>query len=180
MLSSQSVGTYQGNKLTSNLSGNACPQSSQLPDPLWTDLQQKESELVFVSSSPLKKSLKKGATGSDSPNLPLNPRAEVNAEIDEYCKTYPQVCCASEGVDLFSCKHCTPEKKTLPLSKYNPERCRSQSTQLTSRVHMHVEIRQCNPSMEINLCGRVKDHQSTKSTKPCKAFSAIDLLPPSD
>ena len=31
-----SVGTYQGNKLTRNSSGNACPQSSQLAEPPWT------------------------------------------------------------------------------------------------------------------------------------------------
>ena len=37
MLSRHSVGTYQGNKLTRNSSGNARPQSSQLAKPLWND-----------------------------------------------------------------------------------------------------------------------------------------------
>ena len=37
MLSKHSVGAYQGNKLTSNSSGNTQPQSSQLTEPLWTD-----------------------------------------------------------------------------------------------------------------------------------------------
>ena len=37
MLSRHSVGNYQGNELTCNLSENTRPQSSQLADPLWTD-----------------------------------------------------------------------------------------------------------------------------------------------
>ena len=37
MLSKHSVGTYQGNELTRNSSGNTRPQSSQLVEPLWTD-----------------------------------------------------------------------------------------------------------------------------------------------
>ena len=36
-LSRPSVGTYQENELTRNLSGNTRPQSSQLAEPLWTD-----------------------------------------------------------------------------------------------------------------------------------------------
>ena len=38
MLSRHSVGTYQGNELTRNSSGNTWPQLSQLAEPLWTDL----------------------------------------------------------------------------------------------------------------------------------------------
>ena len=37
MLSRYGMGTYQGNELTSNSSGNTRPQSSQLAEPLWTD-----------------------------------------------------------------------------------------------------------------------------------------------
>ena len=36
MLSRYSGGTFQGNELTRNWSGNARPQSSQLAKPLWT------------------------------------------------------------------------------------------------------------------------------------------------
>ena len=37
MLSRHCVGTYQGNELTHNWSGNAQPKSSQFAEPLWTD-----------------------------------------------------------------------------------------------------------------------------------------------
>ena len=37
MLSKHGVGTYQGNELTRNSSGNTQPQLSQLAEPLWTD-----------------------------------------------------------------------------------------------------------------------------------------------
>ena len=37
MLSMHSVGTYRGNELTCNSSGNSQPQLSQLAEPLWTD-----------------------------------------------------------------------------------------------------------------------------------------------
>ena len=37
ILSRHCVGTYQGNDLTRSSSGNPRPQSSQLPEPLWTD-----------------------------------------------------------------------------------------------------------------------------------------------
>ena len=37
MLFRHSAGTYQGNELTRNLSGNIQPKSSQLAEPLWTD-----------------------------------------------------------------------------------------------------------------------------------------------
>ena len=37
MLSRHSVGTYRGNELTRNSSGNTRPQSSQLAEPLWTE-----------------------------------------------------------------------------------------------------------------------------------------------
>ena len=38
VLSMHSAGTYQGNELIVNLSGNTWPLLSQLADPLWTDL----------------------------------------------------------------------------------------------------------------------------------------------
>ena len=37
VLSRHSVGTYQGDELTLNSSGNAQPLLSQLTEPLWTD-----------------------------------------------------------------------------------------------------------------------------------------------
>ena len=45
MLSRHSVGTYRGNELTRNSSGNARPQLSRLAEPLWTDPGLK-SEIV--------------------------------------------------------------------------------------------------------------------------------------
>ena len=61
MLSRHSMETYQGNKLTRNLSGNALLQSSQLTKLLWTDLGLKV-ELVQPSSPPLKQTMKKKPT----------------------------------------------------------------------------------------------------------------------
>ena len=52
MLSTHSVGTYQGNELICNLSGNTWPQSSQLAEPLWADPGLKSGisvcELMFT------------------------------------------------------------------------------------------------------------------------------------
>ena len=52
MLSMHSVGTYQGNELLCNSSGNVCPQSSQLAAPLWTDpglkIEIAERELISI------------------------------------------------------------------------------------------------------------------------------------
>lgn len=42
-LSRHSVGSYQGNELSRNSSRNAHPQSSQVAEPLWTDLWPEES-----------------------------------------------------------------------------------------------------------------------------------------
>ena len=42
MLSKHSVQTHQGNEHTWRLSGNTCPQWSQLAEPLWTDPLPKE------------------------------------------------------------------------------------------------------------------------------------------
>ena len=52
MLSRHSVGTYQGKKLTCNLSENVHLQSSQLAEPLWTD-HGLRVELVCANWSPL-------------------------------------------------------------------------------------------------------------------------------
>ena len=56
MLLRHSVGIYQGNKLTSNLSGKARPQSSQFTEPLWTDPGLKSGtgvhELISTSKNP--------------------------------------------------------------------------------------------------------------------------------
>ena len=55
MLPRHGAGTYQGNKLTRDSSGNACPQSSQVTEPLWTDsgLQSRTgvSELLSAITS---------------------------------------------------------------------------------------------------------------------------------
>ena len=55
MLSRHCVGTYQGNKLTCNSSGNIRPQSSQLTEPLWIDLGLKTGSGVCELISTLKK-----------------------------------------------------------------------------------------------------------------------------
>ena len=53
-----SVGTYQENELTRNSPGNTRPQSSQLAEPLWTDLGVKRgiSARKLISSKKKKKS----------------------------------------------------------------------------------------------------------------------------
>ena len=48
MMSRHCVRTYQGNKLTSNLSGKTYPQSSQLAEPLWIDRGLKSGIDVHV------------------------------------------------------------------------------------------------------------------------------------
>ena len=54
-------GNLSGNELTRNLSGNIRPQSSQLSEPLWTDLGVKSgiSVLELISTPPPKKKKKK-------------------------------------------------------------------------------------------------------------------------
>ena len=42
------MATYQGNALTRNLSGNARPQSSQLAEPVWTDLWTKRVDSILT------------------------------------------------------------------------------------------------------------------------------------
>ena len=61
-LSKHSVRNLSRNELTRNLSGNIQPQSSQLAEPLWTDLGIKV-ELLCTSYSPLQKKKKKGRWG---------------------------------------------------------------------------------------------------------------------
>ena len=61
MLPRHSVGTYQGNELTRNSSGNSRQQSFQLAELLWTDPGLK-SGMVCASYSPLKQP-KQGARG---------------------------------------------------------------------------------------------------------------------
>ena len=59
MLSKHGVGTYQGNELTRNSSGNTQPQLSQLAEPLWTDPGIKNEISVRELISTLKKKKKK-------------------------------------------------------------------------------------------------------------------------
>ena len=54
-LSRYCVGTYDGNELTRNSSGDARPQSSQLVEPLWTDRGIKSGISVRELISTLKK-----------------------------------------------------------------------------------------------------------------------------
>ena len=67
--------THQGNELTGTSSGNACPQSSQPAEPLWTGPWPKRVKLVLGSLSPLKKKKKKRKKKrrlrNDSSNLSL-------------------------------------------------------------------------------------------------------------
>ena len=53
MLSRHSVGTHQGNEFTQHLSGDDCPLSSELTEPLWTDPWPNRVELVHAHWSPL-------------------------------------------------------------------------------------------------------------------------------
>ena len=69
VLSRHSVGTYQGNKLTRNPSGNTRLQSSKLAEPLWTDLGLKSVIGMCELISTLKKK-KKAQAGNEPPNLP--------------------------------------------------------------------------------------------------------------
>ena len=66
MPSRHSEGTYQGNELSRNSSGNTRPQSSQLAEPLWTDPSLKSGigvrELISTQKKKRrKKKKKKGA-----------------------------------------------------------------------------------------------------------------------
>ena len=67
MLSRHSVETYQGNKLTHNQSGMAQPHSSQLAEPLWTNLGQKECN--WCAWADLHFFFKKCQAGIESTNL---------------------------------------------------------------------------------------------------------------
>ena len=49
MLYKEDAETHPGNEFTRNSSGNACPQSSQLAEPMWTDLWPKRVTLVRAS-----------------------------------------------------------------------------------------------------------------------------------
>ena len=60
MLSKHGVGTYQGNELTRNSSGNTQPQSSQLAVPLWTDPNLKSGISGCALISTLKKKRRRG------------------------------------------------------------------------------------------------------------------------
>ena len=59
MLSRYGVGTYTGNKLLYNSSGNTPPQSSQLPELPWTDLGPKNGigacELMSITKEKRKR-----------------------------------------------------------------------------------------------------------------------------
>ena len=57
MESRYSVGTYPGNELIRNSSGNTRPQSSQLADPLWTNSGLNSVTGVHWLNSTLKKKI---------------------------------------------------------------------------------------------------------------------------
>ena len=65
MLSRDSVGTYQGIKLTHNLSGNDWQQSSQLAEPLWTDpgIKSGISVCELISNSQQHQKCRQGMNG---------------------------------------------------------------------------------------------------------------------
>ena len=65
MLAKHSVGTYHENELTCNLSGNDCPQSPQLAEPLWTDPGQKNG----IGACELISTFYRVQVGNDSLNL---------------------------------------------------------------------------------------------------------------
>ena len=58
-------GNQSGNKLTSNSSGNALPQSSQLAEPLWTDSGPKSGISVHELTSTLNNNNKKAQAGNE-------------------------------------------------------------------------------------------------------------------
>ena len=72
MLSMHSVGTSQGKEATCNLSGNTWPQSSQLAEPLWTDLVLKSGIGVceMIHPPPPKKNKKQKQIGNELSDLP--------------------------------------------------------------------------------------------------------------
>ena len=55
--------THQGNELTGTSSGNACPQSFQPAEPLWTGPWPKRVKLVLGSLSPLLKKKERKSAG---------------------------------------------------------------------------------------------------------------------
>ena len=67
LLSRHSVGTYQGNELSRNSSGNARPQSSQLAEPMWTDPSLKSGTGVHepISTEKRKTEKRRRATALD-------------------------------------------------------------------------------------------------------------------
>ena len=70
MLSEHGVETYPGNELTGSLPGNSLPQSSQLSEPLWTDLSLKSG----TGKRELISTLIKAQVGIDSSKIfPQNP-----------------------------------------------------------------------------------------------------------
>ena len=71
MLSRHSVGSYQGNKLTSNSPWNIRPQSSQLAEPLWTDPDIKSGISVreLISTQKKKKRKKEAQAGNEWSNI---------------------------------------------------------------------------------------------------------------
>ena len=76
MLSRHSVGTYQGNELTRNPAGIIRPESSQLPELLWTDLGLNKSNSCARADLHLRKKQKSTSAGGkiDHPALPENRR----------------------------------------------------------------------------------------------------------
>ena len=79
-----SVGTYQGNKLTWNSSGNTWPQSSQLAELLWTDPGLKSGINVHNLISHLKINLNMQVGNQLSKILPKSSHAKKKSRYHHY------------------------------------------------------------------------------------------------
>ena len=91
MLSRHSVGTYQGNELTHNLSGNTWPQSSQLAEPLWTDPGVKSGITERKVISTLKKKKRKNKTQAWNEYLNLPQKSSQQGKSHHIVQTLSDV-----------------------------------------------------------------------------------------
>ena len=101
MLSRHSIGTYQGNKLTCSSSGNTWPESSRLPELLWTDPGKKKLNWCVQDDLDFKKRKKKEAQeGNQLSSLPLKSlKARKKQSTTQNCQSNRQK-------RLLSSTHC--------------------------------------------------------------------------
>ena len=94
MLSRHRVGTYQGNELTQNSSGNTRQQLSQLARPLWTDPGLKCAigvrELISTLTAIF---FLKRRRGTNRQTFPQNPRNEKRATTTTSAAAMYQIIC---------------------------------------------------------------------------------------